>query len=287
MWVGVSTQKNGLALICIFAIFFLLWTLIRRWQGKDIPVRRYQTHIEVFIIALSIWLFMGPKHILTYSATSVATLTVGLTALLGLRWLKRRNIILRGNSLSVIISLIILYGTCTPFIGGLMIFDPSKLLERSETLTGRSDHIWKVLIPYAMQKPILGHGFGGFWTDELVAATSSDAHNGYLDTILNIGFTGLMLSSIFLITSCRKAQREMMKDFDWGIFWFCIVLMAVVHNISESSIGKLTGLMAIVLLLNISSRSKDLIIRNPSRVGADDTGNSSQVAPTAGPLVVS
>ncbi|MEI7635683.1 MAG: O-antigen ligase family protein [Syntrophus sp. (in: bacteria)] len=253
MWVGVSTQKNGLALICLFAIFFLLWTFIRRWRKRDISVTWYQAYIEVLLVILTIWLFMGPNHTLTYSATSLGTLAVGSTALICLLWLKGKNITLGANALTVIISLLIIYGTTTPFTGGFTIINPSELLGRDPTLTNRSDNIWAVIIPHAMQNPLLGHGFGGFWTDEMIGAAhgASDAHNGYLDTILNIGFTGLMFSSIFLISSSRKAQMEMMQDFDWGIFWFCIVLMTVVHNISESSIGKLTGLMSILIFVNI------------------------------------
>lgn len=262
MWIGVSTQKNGLALSCLFALFFLLWTLIRRWRGIDILVTWYQTYIEVFIVMLSIWLFTGPKHTLTHSSTGTAVLAVGLTALLGLLWLKRHNIIVGANLLAVIILFIIIYGTITPFVGKLMIFDVSDLLGRDETLTGRA-YIWAKLIPVAMQKPFLGHGFGGFWTGEwreFIRASTS--HNGYLDTILNTGFTGLMLTSLFLIASCRKAQREMMQDFDWGVFWFCVILIVVLRNITESSLGGLTGLMPIVIFLTIVSQSKDPIIDN-------------------------
>lgn len=67
MWVGVSSQKNGLAQLCYFALFFFLWTFIRRWRGLDKAVVWYHTYIELIIVLISIWLFMGPKHTLTYS----------------------------------------------------------------------------------------------------------------------------------------------------------------------------------------------------------------------------
>ena len=142
---------------------------------------------------------------------------------------------------------IIVYGTITPFVGGLMIYDPSDILGREETLTGRAD-IWAYLINYAMQKPLLGYGFGGFWTDAIRDATSSHAHNGYLDIILNIGFAGLLFWSMFLIANCRKAQKLMTKDFDWGVLWFCFTLIAVIRNISESSVTSFTGLLPAILL---------------------------------------
>ena len=205
---------------------------------------------------------MGPKHTLTYSATSTAGLAIGLLFLFGLSWLHRHKIILGVNSISIIISLIILYGTVTPFIGGLGLLDVSEILHRDSTITGRTD-LWEGLIPYVTQKFLLGYGIGGFWNEKMVSVMMSyDAHNGYLDTILNIGLIGLVLSSIFLIGSCHKAQREMMQNFDWGIFWFCIVLIFVVHNIAESSLESFTGLMPIIIFMHVSLQSQDRIIDN-------------------------
>ncbi|HUS99860.1 MAG TPA: O-antigen ligase family protein [Candidatus Thermoplasmatota archaeon] len=255
MWIGVNTQKNGLAFLCMFALFYFIWTFIRRWQGRDISVVCYQTYIEIFIVLLATWLFAGPNHTLTYSATSTASLAVGLIALIGLMLLKKQNIVIGANELTILIVAIIVYGTFTPFVGHLMVYDPSRTLGREETLTGRSD-IWERLVPYATQKPLLGHGFGGFWTDKMRSETDANAHNGYLDTILNTGFVGLLFLSMFLISNCRRAQGLMSRDFDWGVLWFCFILMAVAHNIAESSMMSLTGpLSAVLLLMLISSPS--------------------------------
>lgn len=250
-WHGVSTQKNGLAQLCLFVIFFFLWTFIRRWRGFDKSVTWYQTYIEIFVVMLAIWLFMGPNHTLTYSSTSLACLLIGILTLLGLLWLKNKNIILGAYLLTAIISLIIIYAAVTPFIGSLPLFNVSSLLSRSETLTGRSE-IWEKLIPLAMAKPFLGHGFG-FWSEELSELLKTNSgHNGYLDTIFTLGFIGLILSSIFLVTSCRKAQNKMMHDIDWGSFWFCMVLMATIHDIAESSLDSLTGLFPMIIFIQIS-----------------------------------
>lgn len=257
MWIGGSSQKNGLAFLCMFALLYFIWTFIRRWKGRDNPVVWYQTYIEIFTVILAIWLFTGPNHTLTYSATSTASLAVGLIALIALIWLKKQNIIIGANALTILIVAIIVYGTVTPFVGGLMIYDPSEALGREETLTGRTD-IWAYFVPYAMQRPLLGHGFGGFWTDTIRAAIrTNQAHNGYLDIILNTGFVGLLFLSMFLISNCRRAQKLMTQDFDWGVLWFSILLMAVVHNIAESSAISFTGLLpAVLLFMLISSPSE-------------------------------
>lgn len=256
MWTGVSMQKNGLALLCCFALFFFIWTFVRRWRRLDIPVSRYQKYIEMFIVMLSLWLFMGPDHTLKYSASATASLAIGIAALFSLLLLKRCNIIPGANSLAIFTALIVIYGTATPFLGGLTIFDPSGLLGRDQTLTGRSN-TWAFLTPYAMQRPLLGHGYASFWTDELRASLDPHAHNSYLDMILSVGFIGLMLWSAFLVASCRKAQREMTGDSDWGIFCFCIILMTVIHSISESSATSFASLLpAFILFFTICSKPK-------------------------------
>jgi O-antigen ligase len=226
MWTGVASQKNGLAMLCLFSTFFLIFTLLRRWQGRNKPIVYYQTIVEVFILFLTIWLFLGPQQTLTYSATSFVALAAGLTYLLGLLWLKKVGILISSNMLTIIILMIIVYGTVTPFIGKLSIIDLSSALNRSETLTNRTD-IWAYLIPYAMKNPIVGYGFGGFWKDSIREATSSHAHNGYLDIILNIGFTGFIFFFFILYKLLPQVQKTLLHDFYWGIFgiffWMAII----------------------------------------------------------------
>jgi O-antigen ligase len=253
MWTGVAQQKNSLGLLCLNAAFFLIWTFIRRRQGRVIPAVRYQTLLEAFILILTFWLMGGPQHNFSYSVTTNIALIVGLSALIGLFWMKKRGTVLGSKVLLALFAFIIFYGTVTPMIGGLSLMDVSSTFGRDETLTGRNE-IWATLIPYAMKKPILGHGFGGFWTTEMRALTSAHAHNGYLDVVLNIGFFGLLLFAIFFLSFSRKAQRGMTQDFDWGALWICYLLMAVIHNIAESSIvGFTTGISAVLLFLAVSS----------------------------------
>jgi len=252
MWTGVALQKNGLGRLCLIAILFLVWTLYRRWKGRDKIVVGYQTPVEVFLLILSFWLFTGPQHTLTYSATSTVALAVGLSAFVGLFWLKKQNRLIGTGVLIFIISFLIIFGTVTPFMGRLPI-DFSAALGRAENLTGRAD-IWATLVPYALQKPILGHGLGGFWTDAIRSISSSHAHNGYLDIILNLGFVGLIMFSLFLLSSCRKTHGEMLRDFDWGVLWTCYLLVAVTHNIAESTITSFTNhIMNILLCFYVAS----------------------------------
>jgi exopolysaccharide production protein ExoQ len=256
-----------LAALCIFAIFFLVWTFIRRWQGIEKPVTWYHTPLEVFIFLLAFYLFMGPQHSITYSSTSLACLVIGVASLIVFVWLKKHNIVLNANLISILVGFIILFGIITPFIGHLPFFDVSEVLNRDSTLTGRSD-LWTKLVPYAKQNFLLGYGIGGFWSDLRIDKIQSiEAHNGYLDVILNYGIVGLILFSILLMSSSRKAQQEIIKNPDFGIFWFCVILMTLLQNIPESSLSTFAGLFRVTLLLQICCQTGTQSIDSAIRGG--------------------
>jgi exopolysaccharide production protein ExoQ len=132
----------------------------------------------------------------------------------------------------------------------------TSTLGRDTTFTGRTE-IWASLIPDVAREPMLGAGFGGFWTPETRESHRiGEAHNGYLDEVLQLGVVGLFLLALFLLASCRKALRALAYDYDWATFGISLFLMAAVHNISESSFNSFTThLMAVVLFLALSFSS--------------------------------
>lgn len=247
MWVGAAMHKNTLAQLCIFAVFFLIWTFIKRRQERDMAVSKYQTYLEVFIILLALWCMGGPNHSLTYSATAIVALIIGLLMLIGLFGYYKRGSVPGSTLLTALIIVIIVYGTITPFIGKLSI-DISSIAGREENLTGRSD-VWRQLISVAMQKPIFGHGFAGFWTTNAREQFNiSGSHNGSLDLILELGFIGLLLYTMFIVSNIRKAQRGLTQNFYWGAFWICNLVMALLSNITEALFSKFESRMMVVIL---------------------------------------
>lgn len=248
MWTGVTLQKNGLARLCMFSIFFIVWTFVRRRFGKEVLAVKYEPYVEVLVFGLALYLFGGPQHSLTQSATATGAMAVTLAVFCWLLWKRRRGTAPKAAMLTVIMTLIITYGTATPFLGRLAVVDVSSSLGRDPTLTDRTE-IWAELVPIVMRKPILGQGFGGFWTVESRETHEvSEAHSGYLDILVEQGFVGLLVLWMFLLSSCRKAQRFMSQDFDWGALWICCLVMSLLHNIAESSLNSFTSHLTAVLL---------------------------------------
>jgi exopolysaccharide production protein ExoQ len=257
MWLGVASQKNGLAKLATLACFFLIWSLVRRWRKESIKDSRFLALMDIFIVILSLRLIKGAD---TYSATSITMLALGLLLYIWLMIWGKRQQQLRGKVLTAVVMLIIVYGTSSPFVGKLPVGDISSALGRESTLTGRSA-IWATLVPLAMSKPVLGHGWNGFWTR---AARESfyffPAHNGYLETLLAIGFIGLFLIVIFIMSSCRKAVRELNVDYEWGVLWCCWLVMILAHNITESSLPNLANLsIATIVWFTIGAKQESVV----------------------------
>jgi exopolysaccharide production protein ExoQ len=265
MWIGVTLQKNGLGRLCIIAAFFLIWALIKRWQGRDIHGFRHLTYADMLVLGIALWLLKGtPDGV--HSATAFAALAVGLTMFIALLWMKKHEMYLRVNTLKAIITLVIGFGILTVFIGGSGLGNFASMLGRDETLTGRT-YIWAELLPIAMQHPILGCGYGGFWTSATIEAyIINEAHSGYLEALMGLGFVGLFLLAMFLLSSCGRAQRELTRHFDWGALWICFLVMVVVHNLTETSFPSFVNqLPAVVLFLAVSSAVPNLYTQRVSR----------------------
>lgn len=253
MWVGVTMQKNGLGRLCLTATFFLIWSLIKRRREHDIPIVKHQTAAEIFLLFLSLYLLKGPS-IYAMSATAVTTLVIALLVFIGLLWMKKSKIFPSANILSAFILMIIFFGIMTVFYSGSNISGFTSAVGRDTTLTGRSE-IWQSLLPVAMQHPFGGHGYGGFWTPEtLNFFRVGEAHSGYLDVLIDIGFMGLILVSLFLLSSCHRARQMMKADFYWASLWICLLIMSAIHNITESSLNILASqLTAMLVFFAVSS----------------------------------
>ena len=256
MWVGVAQQKNSLGLLSLIAAFFLIWSLVTRSKAKEKTVWRYEVYLEIFLLLLVLWLLRGPNGSFFYSATSFYALCAGLLVYWSLNAIKKFKRTPKASTIMATVAIIMIFGIITLFSGGSHVSFFASAAGRTTTLTDRTE-VWASLLPIAMKKPLLGSGFGGFWTPATRAIFHiSGAHSGYLDVLLGLGFIGFILTYIFLMASCRKAHRMLEINFNWGALIVCFIIMTAVHNITESSIDSLTSFPTAIILLSTESSSK-------------------------------
>lgn len=252
MWIGVTDQKNEFGQLTCFAAFFLIWSLWRRRGRTDSQKIRYLKITDLAVLAIALYLTKGAEA--GYSATSLVMLVFGLLLYAGLLWLKKKGKIVSQSAVTTFIGFLVLYGTLTPLVGRLPVVDITSSLGRDSTLTERTIN-WAALVPSATAKPLLGHGVGGFWTTVRVGRYYFPAHNGYLEVILVLGFIGLLIVSFYLLSSARKAWVLLTGEYDWGVLWICWLAMALLNNITESSLNSFANLlMAVPLWLALSHK---------------------------------
>jgi len=117
-------------------------------------------------------------------------------------------------------------------------------LGRSSDLTGRTE-IWSWVVSSISDRPILGYGYSGFWdgasasisVDHALGATLMYSHNGYLETLLNLGAVGFVLTLAFLGTGVKRAYYWSEHGQSRAGLWpLAFLLFFLLHNFGECTI---------------------------------------------------
>jgi len=112
-------------------------------------------------------------------------------------------------------------------------------MRRNPTLTNRTG-IWALLLPLAGNS-FFGTGFESFWLGDrlqsiwnALGAGFNEAHNGYLEVYLNLGWMGLILLGVVIVTGYRNAYNAFCRDPDAGRLRLAYFLAAVVYSFTEA-----------------------------------------------------
>lgn len=226
---GITLNKNALGVDCAIMGFFFVWYLLQvRQQPKSKARRNELIFCAVFIYMVGWLLFMA------HSSTSLVAVVVGLGMVfaLGMPFVSKRYI----GSL-VIVALV-------GWVVAEEFFDVSTqiiiMLGKDPTLTDRTI-LWNDLLAMDID-PILGTGFESFWLGERVTYLWSkhtwrpnQAHNGYLETYLNLGIVGVTLLVVLLVATFRKCRLELLRQFEWGRYRMGFLIAVILYNWTEAS----------------------------------------------------
>ena len=120
----------------------------------------------------------------------------------------------------------------------------AALLGRQEhvgTLTGRTE-LWEELLTYIGQRPLLGYGYGSFWSPDRIEDISAtlywgmtSAHSAYFETILNVGLIGALLLLLIVVVGVWQAASHARSRGDAGSsFLFALFVFAAINGIVEA-----------------------------------------------------
>jgi O-antigen ligase len=280
-WIGVTTTKNNLGVLCTVTAVFLFWSLLMNWKRRKEPDIKPRFYFDLLTIITSLYILKGE---VAYSATSLACLAVGVATIFSLHWMQTHGKTLSVSMLMTPVMLVFLFGASVPFLGTAAFSGLTSLLGRDVTFTGRTT-IWEQLAPMALQSPFLGHGYGGFWLGTSYAEVN-EAHNGYLEIVLGLGFAGLLLVMALLTSCCREAYVGISRNVELAFLGFALVIMMALHNVTEASLLVETDLMwtSLILVKMVGRAEMSVVVEStagqPSQ-SAEPAPDANEAPPTA------
>jgi exopolysaccharide production protein ExoQ len=226
---GVAHGKNQLGALCLIFGFFLFWNWLKTWRAEKGKSRRDELVLTGGLLFMIGWLFSKAHSATSYISFLIA---VAIVLLVGRQWVSKKLI---GTYVLVTVVAVavadLLFGIFEHVVA---------LTGHGATLMGRVE-LWHQLLAYHVN-PLFGVGFESFWLGNRLEFfhegrpwTPNEAHNGYLETYLNLGLVGVFILSGLLLATFRKVRRELLLNPDWGRFRLGFLAAVVFYNWTEVS----------------------------------------------------
>jgi O-antigen ligase len=241
--IGITYNKNLLGVICLIWGIGLVWLLLETFKGG----RRARGPLIIagLTLPLAPWLLYYAR-----SATSLSCFLIGSAIVLwtSLRSVVRRPFLVHSAAAAVV---------AASFAALFLDFGAAALntLGKDPTLTGRTE-LWERLLGMA-NNPLLGAGFESFWLgrrlEELWGVywwRPNQAHNGYLEVYISLGWTGLVLLGLMLATGYRRIVAAVRVGGEACNLRLAYFVVAIIYNFTEASF-RMGSVVWIFLLLAI------------------------------------
>jgi O-antigen ligase len=192
-----------------------------------------------------VWLLAVVRSMTSLACFILASAIVAITSL---RWVARKPILI--HLLAIAVLSVSLFAVFFDTSGGLL-----GTVGRDSTLTGRTD-IWRLVLGMT-GNPLVGTGFESFWLGSRLEKMwniywwhPNEAHNGYLEVYLTLGWIGIALFAVFLLAGYRNIIAEFHRHPDIARLKLAFFVIVLIYNFTESAIRE-TNPIWIMLLLAI------------------------------------
>jgi exopolysaccharide production protein ExoQ len=138
-------------------------------------------------------------------------------------------------------------------------FSPGVLntMGRDPTLTARTE-IWTVVLSIA-NNSLVGTGFESFWLGprlekiwSMYSWGPAEAHNGYLEIFLNLGWVGLALLALVIAAGYRTVVAAYRRHLPTGNLWLAYFVVGLIYNFTEAAFFRMMAPAWIFFLLAIT-----------------------------------
>jgi exopolysaccharide production protein ExoQ len=224
---GVTKNKNELGYVCMILGLYLVWHLKAQWTLRRVASERRDVLAALTLLAMACYLMQVAN-----SKTSLVGLVVGTVAMFASTIVPGK---LMGPSVIAIGGAYYLLDRTFGVYASIV-----RMLSRRPDLTDRTD-LWTAVMEVPIN-PLLGAGFESFWLgDRLVQMwimfpfRPNQAHNGYIETYLNLGLIGVALLVVLLIATFRKARQFVVVDPLFTQYRLGLLAAIVLYNYTEAA----------------------------------------------------
>jgi exopolysaccharide production protein ExoQ len=229
---GVGADKNMLGMTCLVYGIVMFWRLVATYNEPRGRERTRRLISQAIIVAMVFYLF---KEADSMTSEACFIMVGGLIAAMSFSRLARKTLIVH---LMVATIVGISFSTLFLHIGGGFAF---QKMGRNSNLTGRTE-IWSGLMSFT-GNPLIGTGFDSFWMgkrmERIWAAGGqlygiNEAHNGYLETYLNLGWIGAALLAALIVTGYRNIFTALRLEPEIGRIRLGLFVAVLVYSFTEA-----------------------------------------------------
>jgi exopolysaccharide production protein ExoQ len=232
---GVTVFKNLLGMTCLIAGLGSVWSFMTAYRtrknadGSKNKNRMRHLAAHGIVIGMAIYLFLIADSMTSFSCFLLGGFLIVIAS--GTRLGRKPAVIHTLVAVMVGLSLSVLF---LPESGLV------QSLGRDPTLTGRTA-IWTAVISL-VRHPLLGAGFESFWTGDRLTRVwllikepgIQEAHNGYLEVYLNLGWIGVSLLALVIVAGYRDIIAMFHRDRDAGTIRLAFFVVGLIYSCTEA-----------------------------------------------------
>jgi O-antigen ligase len=250
--IGVTTQKNSLGLICMMYGVLFLWMFWSVYRKRDDPSRSRRLLAYGTILAMVVYLLIQCN-----STTSI----VGFASTAGVMWLA-----MHPSRRAVPVHVLVL--AVLGLSAAALFFNPGgdlvQALGKDATLTGRT-YTWGLVLGMHTN-PWVGTGFESFWLGPRLAAMRevlpnfpiNQAHNGYLEVYINLGWIGVFFIAGLLMTAYKRVMAHFRKDAQTASLVLGFLLCTLFNAFTENAFRIMTPSWIFLLIVIVAGSRAEL-----------------------------
>lgn len=248
VYLGVTTNKNTLGAISLGLGLAALWRFAAAYKGEEGSGRFQRMVANGIIFVMVLRLFQLINAMTSLSCFLMASILLLATSF---RTFMRKPVVVH-----FLMASMILVSSSVLFLG----VSPNALhaMGRNPTLTERT-YLWGDLLSQ-VRNPIFGTGFESFWLGPRLKEIwllnpwrPNEAHDGYLEVFLNLGWMGVGLLAFVIAAGYRNVLRSWRAGDSTGSLRLAYFLVGIVFNFTEAAFFRMMAPVWIFFLLAITN----------------------------------